>query len=402
MQTKNLLYPTLLLTLIASANSTQAQIANSYPGDVGIENDPNVLYVEKFDDGLTNIFSRFTDTRNTAGMSLSTDIPAGGSGPNSIKISSLGGTNTGGHLFKSFPSGGFDSTFYIRYYVKYPSSSKGYIHHECIEIGGDLPINPWPVGNAGTCGMGTTRLSAEYQLVGADTLMDAYVYWGDMHSWNGGSSCYGNVFVNHSPAQQYLKYDKWICIEIMIKLNNPVTAYNGEMRIWQDGVQAGYWGPGFPNGHWLTDKWYNVPTDPPFQGFRWRQDANLKITWIWINHYDDTSPNGVTHYTLFDNMVLANKYIGPLKTAAGISENQEASLAADIYPNPATEELTLFLPNSTSPKEVNIYNTLGKKVVAFDTSEEKTDLNISKLASGVYMFEVRDGNKISRQKFIKQ
>jgi len=296
-------------------------IASKYPGDLRIQNDPNVLYVEEFDDGMTNVLSRYNDIQNSEGMSLDTDVPPGSPGPNSIKMTSIKGVNVGGHLFKSFGPG-FDSTVYVRYYVKYPSISKGYFHHEGVWFGGYNPVIDYPFPRAGSCGMGGSRLSISYENVWRGNLpgMDTYLYWGDMQSYDGGLTCYGNTMINEgrtgngsaiSKVAPVDVLDKWMCVEIMIKLNNPVTAYNGELAVWQNGVQVGYWGPGFPNGHWLKDKWYNNPADPPFQGFRWRTDGNLKINWLWFEFYHD-NPDAPSSYIKFDHLVIATKYIGPI------------------------------------------------------------------------------------------
>lgn len=298
-------------------------IASQYPGDANIETDPNVLYVEKFEDGITNILSRYNDIKNSSGMSLDSDVPSGSAGSNSLKMTSItGGVNNGGHLFKRFTPG-FDSTVYIRYYVKYPSISNGYFHHEGVWFGGYNPATDFPSPQAGACGLGNSRLSVAYEPVWQQpnpSGMDSYLYWGDMGSWNDGSSCYGNAMItegrtgwNNLPAatSPVVAFDQWMCVEVMIKLNNPVTAYNGELKIWQNGVQVGHWGPGFPNGHWLKDKWYNNPTDPAFQGFRWRTDANLNINWIWFEFYHD-DPNAPSGYIKFDHLVMATKYISPI------------------------------------------------------------------------------------------
>lgn len=315
----NLLFLILAFVLMSSCSGSQSQemkgndipLADSYPHDIGIENDPQVLYVEKFDDGMENILSRYTDISNREGMSLDADVPEGSLGPNSIKITNMGGVNSGGHLFRNFDPG-FDSTVYIRYYVKYPLISKGYIHHESIWLGGFNPSTPWPNPQAGTCGLGDTRLSIAYEPI-RDRAMDTYLYWGEMQSWNDGSSCYGNDMVNASLTAQNLAWDEWMCVEIMVKLNNPATAHNGELRIWQNGVEVGYWGPGFPNGRWDKDSWINSETNQPFQGFRWRADPDLKINYLWIEFYDDTSPKNESHYIQYDHLVMAKKYIGPIK-----------------------------------------------------------------------------------------
>lgn len=293
------------------ANSPYNPLADLYPHDEGIDKDPDVLYVEKFDDGMTKILNRYNDIKNSDGMLPDKDVPEGSSTPNSIKITNTGGKNDGGHLFKQFPVG-FDGTVYLRYYVKYPLISKGYIHHESVWIGGYNPSVTYPDPRAGFCGLGDKRISIAYEPVTVPR-MDTYLYGGDIKSWNGGTSCYGNDMVNGSPTAKNLTWDKWMCVELMIKMNNPVTAYNGELRIWQDGVEVGYWRPGFPNGHWATDSWFNNPSDPAFQGFRWRTDARLNINYIWIEFYDDKSPVGEDHYIKYANLVMSRKYIEPIK-----------------------------------------------------------------------------------------
>ncbi len=53
--------------LILTINSF-AQISSKHPNDKGIENDTDVLFVEKFDDGLPNVLSRYDDVKNSEGM----------------------------------------------------------------------------------------------------------------------------------------------------------------------------------------------------------------------------------------------------------------------------------------------------------------------------------------------
>lgn len=304
-----------------AVSSAMAQLANSYPADRGIEKDPDVLYVEKFDDGMENILSRYTDIINKEGMSLDTDVPPGSKDPYSIRMTSKQGINEGGHLFKRFNKG-FDSTVYVRYYVKYPALSKGYFHHEGVWFGGYNPATNWPDPRAGTGGLGDKRLSIAYENMwqGDYPGMDTYLYWGDMKGSARGLY-YGNVMITQgrttwegaptgTPPVDTL--DQWMCVEIMIKLNNPVTSYNGELAIWQNGVKVGHWGPRFPNGYWYADKWVNSPSHPPFEGFRWRTDPNLIINWVWFEFYHDKK-DAPSSYIKFDHLVMARKYIGPLK-----------------------------------------------------------------------------------------
>lgn len=293
----------------SDSSITSHAIANDYPDDTGIENDTNVLYVEKFDDEVAEIASRYTGVYNKEGMSSDTDVAVAGPGNKSLKMTNIGVKNTGGHLFRNFPDG-FDSVVYFRYYIKYPAVSKGYIHHQGIWFGGYNPSTDYPNPRAGICGLGNSRISIAYEPVSGR--MGSYLYWEDMQSDPNGR-CWGNDMVNGSSTSQNIEWDQWTCVEIMIKLNNPVSAYNGELRIWQNGKEVGRWGPGFPNGSMLYGNFKAAENGQPFKGFRWRTDKNLNINYIWIEFYDDKSPIDVSHHIKFDNLVIARKYIGPIK-----------------------------------------------------------------------------------------
>ena len=141
-----------------------------------------------------------------------------------------------------------------------------------------------------------------------------------MHSYDGRVTCYGNMMINEGQTD-YQSFasssalvdvlDRWMCIEIMIRLNNPVTAHNDELKVWQDGISVRHWCPGFPNGHWLKDKWFNNPTDSPFEGFQWRRDTGLNINCLWFEFFHD-NPIAPSSSMKFANPVAAKKYIGPI------------------------------------------------------------------------------------------
>lgn len=290
----------------------QSAISNSYPNDVGIEKDKDVLHSENFSGGMASVLKRYDDVKNAEGMSIDNkDLPKGSKFGNAIKMTSVGGKNDGGHLYKLFPKG-FDGTLYLRYYVKYPAISKGYIHHESIWIGGYNPAISYPNPRAGFCGLGDQRISIAYEPIN-DKVMDTYLYWGEGKSTKG-DKCYGNDMLNGSKSEHEISWDNWMCVEMMIKLNKPISASNGELRIWQDGKEVGYWGPGFPKGYWDVDSWINDSKHPSFGGFKWRTNEKLNLNYIWIEFYDDKSPAGEDHYIKYANLVMAKRYIGPIKS----------------------------------------------------------------------------------------
>ena len=52
-------------------------LAAKYPGDVGIEKDPDVVFVEDFEGSVDEICSHWEDTRGRDIMSTSTEVPPG-------------------------------------------------------------------------------------------------------------------------------------------------------------------------------------------------------------------------------------------------------------------------------------------------------------------------------------
>lgn len=283
-------------------------LADKYPLDKGIEKDPSVLYTEHFKGSLDNILKRYTDVKNAAHMSLVTDTPTGQG--HSIRITNNHGETDGGHLYGNFESGPSD-TIYLRYYVKYPIVSKGYMSHISLRIGGNTPPSKWSIGRAGQCDI-PNHFNLSYEPVTDDGTMDTYIYWPKMRS--GGGKCYGNHLVTNSGHARTTRFDQWMCIEIMLLLNTPGKT-NGALRVWQDGQEVGYWKTGFPLGEWQGGRFMHLNDGAPFEGFQWRDEANLdlKVNNIKFEFYDTKSKKGHHNFVQYSNVVIATKRIGPLK-----------------------------------------------------------------------------------------
>ena len=75
-----------IFVLLILAFNSYAQISIKYPNDKGIEKDPNVLFVENFDDDLRSVISRYDNVHNSEGMVLEKDIPPGSKDGFSLKM----------------------------------------------------------------------------------------------------------------------------------------------------------------------------------------------------------------------------------------------------------------------------------------------------------------------------
>lgn len=109
------------------------------------------------------------------------------------------------------------------------------------------------------------------------------------------------------------------------------------------------------------------------------------------------------------NMSLLNRavdiYCGPIRitcdnypTTYSIIEDSETEIEListfkntyNLYPNPATSELTLSHPSNTPIQKVTVFNLQGQIVIEIENYEIGAVLDISGLAQGIYMLELTD------------
>ena len=298
-------------------------IASKYVGDVGIKNDPAVIYATSFESGIEAPLRK-----NRKGVAILSDPELARTGKGCAEITATKGKDTGGDLKIQWKDG-VDQCF-VRVYVKFHKDTA--MPHHFVNVGGHTPTYKYRWGGAA----GLRPPGNEHGKFGT-TLeppkLDKpkggwhfYTYWHEMHSWqtpHGASdgrksAYYGN---NFRPDNQrtFVGRGKWICLEFMVKLNT-VGKHDGEQAIWVDGKLVGHWGPGFPVGSWMRDTFHTSgywnKNPKPFEGFSWRTHPMLKANKASLQWYlSDRTWKQMTadrNIVYFDNYVIAKKYIGPI------------------------------------------------------------------------------------------
>ena len=346
-------------------------IAANYPLDGGIESDPMVIFAEDFESGdLDSLLDRWSDTKNEGGMSLASDSPVASQGSRALQMTRLGGNDTGGHVRKRLEqiNAASNDKLHLRYYIKlddyvlgqksdgrggfYTSYLQGSHHHTGGGLSGVNHNCNWGMGRAGIRPTGGSytpscpgdsnhpiydnRFSARLEMRTEDNMddhafrndrMDFYNYWMGMHHNASSPQYYGNSFVGDYGLQY--NRQEWVCVEYMVKLNNPVSAKNGEIKLWINGRLVTHLYEGNPQGKWLhsaflplngsayiwnQENWtysMNQVSVTPFEGFQWRDNEVLKLNIVSLAYYvtKDTQGNGRVWY---DNVVVAKDYIGPI------------------------------------------------------------------------------------------
>jgi len=306
-------------------------IASSFPGDVGIENHPDVVFVENFEEGsVGNVAARWDEAAHSAQMSLSGDVPALSSGTQSILMHKQPGDGTpGAHLYTRLLPGNGENGYhklYARVYLKFGAQSD-VLHHFGTNLGGNNPATPWPDVSAGNRPAGDRSFWTGVEPYGDAWTWDFYTYWMEMRSYQNpdgtGTTFWGNAFLRGTSAENWAPVGppvvrgEWICVEMMMKINDPPTGHGGEQAFWingqlwrRGGQIISHLGEGFPTGTWLRDKFSPEPGQAPFEGYRWRNAQDLLINYVWLYIY--TEQDGYDIPVWYDDLVVATSYIGPL------------------------------------------------------------------------------------------
>ena len=109
--------------------------------------------------------------------------------------------------------------------------------------------------------------------------------------------------------------------------------------------------------------------------------------------------NPPTYLFKSENSIVQVNVIAP--GSIGIADNEKKGMFS-IYPNPASDYVTIQLAEDVNNATIKVYNLLGELKSITNASQAKTDIDISKLAAGVYIIEVVTDKSSYRQKFIKE
>ena len=281
------------------AQAASPPLALRYTNDVGIANDPDVLFADNFESGSLRSWDD-----SSGGISITQQAPH--SGNSCVETRMIRGENHGGEAKKWFRPGA--DKVYARFYVKF-SPGYQYAHH-FVWLGATHRTNKWSAfGKAGLKPDGT------YFSTGMEPWfawgknpppgeISFYSYFLDMEPDLKMNKYWGNSFFPPGPGKGKAAaatklippLNQWQCWEFMIEANSGGDKSDGKQAMWMDGKLVA-----------------------EFSGIRWRKDADLKINCFWLEHYgydegDPTKSFWKNEQTVwFDDVVVARRYIGPMQ-----------------------------------------------------------------------------------------
>jgi hypothetical protein len=183
---------------------------------------------------------------------------------------------------------------HFRHYLRFaPDYDQGNLHH----VGGGLAAvagdDKWAhTGAAGLRPKGDDRFTSSFEpwkdwgRLPPPGRMFLYTYWMDMkrdpdgHYW-------GNNLEAAPAGRVALERNRWTCLELMIRANEPGKA-DGELAAWIDGTLYIH-----------------------YTGFRWRSAPQVKLKRFSLGLYVHQAAKENTVW--YDDVALSTGYIGPLK-----------------------------------------------------------------------------------------
>jgi len=85
-----------------------------------------------------------------------------------------------------------------------------------------------------------------------------------------------------------------------------------------------------------------------------------------------------------------------------VSVNELPSISnLTIYPNPSSSSLTIELPGTQFPNtHMSISNTSGKQLLTQELTDSKTEIDISRFPTGVYIVQLQSGTEVVTRKLV--
>ncbi len=236
------------------------------------------------------------------------------------------------------------------------------------------------------------------------------------------STDHGNTWIDRSDVgMQY-----W-CMDVVIDPFDAAqnTWYAGVFSGWSNSASVGVGGVYRTTNrgvNWTRittnyniERAFSVTCDPVHQGAAYMTTetqglwytANIAATspvWTQVSGYPFRQPNRVYFNPYNQNQIWVNSFGNGIRVGdltAGINESFLNSNALKIYPNPATDNLTIELQNSNIKQKVEIIDISGKTIYSSYILNKAT-INISKFSKGVYTIKVYLDKNIDIKKFVKE
>ena len=141
-----------------------------------------------------------------------------------------------------------------------------------------------------------------------------------------------------------------------------------------------------------------IVCNPSYLFYQWFLNSDSLAGGLYDSIYSPVTFPGSYYAIVTDSNGCQGKSNTIIITITGI-DNQFIKNNISVYPNPVTNIVTIESPRDAVIEITNIQGQLVKTLAA---TGNKTDIDVSSLANGVYVVEVRTNEGVSVEKFVKE
>ena len=277
----------LILAVVCSPATAQEPaeirgLSSKYPGDAGIEKDPDVILVESFE---TESWKKtWQEISHPIYKKVETRPKLVYSGARSLRFDITPEAGKSGAGWMSHWWDGAENV-HLRYYFRL-SKGGDWRNNKLMQLHG-RPRGVRYGPGAGNRPTGFDIISSGTGIGGDKgppwTRVILYSYWPHQRGK------YGDNVQPNQGFKPSVNEEEWICYEVMVKLND-VGKHNGEQRLWVNGKLA-----------------------IEQTGMEWRKSDTLVVNNIFLATYTHSPPKPGTRRSVWlDGIVAAKRYIGPM------------------------------------------------------------------------------------------
>ncbi len=125
-------------------------------------------------------------------------------------------------------------------------------------------------------------------------------------------------------------------------------------------------------------------------------NGNVYITGYFM------SPEVTFGSTTMVNAGSEDYFFAKLLTANGIADENNSYSASMVFPNPACDKLTIKIPTPHSNTQISVYDLNGRLLLQQPFSSAQTEIDVRRLARGMYIIKVKNDTTFLSMIFLKE
>lgn len=153
------------------------------------------------------------------------------------------------------------------------------------------------------------------------------------------------------------------------------------------------------SGTKIWERFYTNDNNPEAPNFIYDFVEKGGIACVGMGHTSDTTFGSKAGFWLLvlDSMGCLIPGCDTITGIAPITEN--APLGARVYPNPASNQLTISVPIEDGGYRLVLFNLLGQEVLQTAITDAQTNIPLN-LPSGIYVYRITHGNAMQTGKLV--